>query len=100
MSVICVVFYMLLFAAGVQLIRKKSNWAFVLLAIVVLEIAYFLVVGWLWAHSPHRASVAAASGVSSAGLMYQAYVVFPIWGPLLALWARQRILTTASVADH
>jgi hypothetical protein len=99
MSVICVGFYMLLLASGVQLIRKKTNWAFVLLAIVVLEIAYFLVVGWLWAHPPNRVSIAAASGVSSGGLMYQIYVVFPIWGPLLALWARRRILATVAAPD-
>jgi hypothetical protein len=99
MSVICVVFYVLLLASGVQLIRKKPNWAFVLLAIVVLEIAYFLVVGWLWAHSLNGVSIAAASGVSSGGLMYQVYVVFPIWGPLLALWARRRILATVAAPD-
>jgi hypothetical protein len=41
----------------------------------------------------------AASGVSSGGLMYQIYVVFPIWGPLLALWARRRILATVAAPD-
>jgi hypothetical protein len=69
MSGICVILYVLLFASGVQLIRRKTSWALVLLTVVVFEIAYFLVIGWLWAHSPNAASIAAASGVSSAGLM-------------------------------
>jgi hypothetical protein len=99
MSGICVALYVLLLTSGVQLIRNKPNWAFVLLAVVVLEIAYFLDVGWLWAHSPNAVSIAAASGVSSGGLMYQVYVVFPIWGPLLALWARRKILAAVAAPD-
>jgi hypothetical protein len=97
MSVTCIVFYLLLLASGVQLIRNKTGWAFVLLAVVVAEVLYFLFVGYLWAHSPARFSIAAATGVSSGGLTYQIYVLFPLWGPLLALWARRRILTTVAV---
>ena len=99
MSVICVGFYLLLLVSGVQLIRKKTNWAFVLLAVMTLEIAYFLVIGWLWARSPNGASIAAATGVSSRGLMYQVYVLFPIWAPSLALWARRRILERVAAPD-
>jgi uncharacterized membrane protein YozB (DUF420 family) len=94
MSVICIVFYLILLASGVQLIRKKTGWVFVLLGVVVMEVLYFLFVGYLWAHSPSGFSVAAATGVSTGGLSYQVYVGFPVWGPLLALWARRRILTT------
>ncbi len=92
MSGICLGFYLILIASGVQLIRKKTGWAFVLLAVVLVELSYFVIVGYFWVHSPCRFSIAAASGVSSGGLMYQAAVVFPIWGPLSALWARERLL--------
>ena len=99
MSAICAVLYLLLLVTGVQLIRKKCNWAFVLLAVVVLEIIYVLAIGWLWAHSPNAASIAAASGISTGGLMYQVYVAFPIWGPSLTLWARRRMLVPVMVPD-
>ncbi len=99
MSVICIVFYVILLASGVQLIRKKTGWAFVLSGVVAVEVLYFVFVGYLWAHSPSRFSIAAATGVSTGGLTYQIYVLFPVWGPLLALWARRRILTTVAVAD-
>ena len=92
MSAICIAFYVILLACGVQLIRKKSGWGFVLLTVVVLELLYFTLVGWLWAYSPYRFSIGAATGISSGGLMYQAYVVFPIWAPLLSLWARRRMI--------
>lgn len=99
MSAICAVLYLLLLVTGVQLIRKKINWPFVLLAVVVLEVVYVLAVGWLWAHSPNAASIAAASGISSGGLMYQGYVAFPIWGPALTLWARHRMLAPVVSSD-
>ena len=38
MSGVCVVFFSILLMTGVQLLRLKTNWAFVLLAIMVLEV--------------------------------------------------------------
>ena len=103
MLAICMVFYLTLVVSGIQLIRKKVGWVFVLLAVVVLEVFYFVTVGWLWAHSPYNYSIGAATGISSGGLMYQAKVLFPVWAPLIALWARRRIInqaTTSALADR
>lgn len=90
MSGICIAFHLSLLLSGIQLIRKKTNWVFVLSAIVITEIVYLLIVGQLWKNSVYGTSVAAATGVSSGGLMFQAFALFPIWAPATALWARHK----------
>ena len=90
MSGICVAFYVTLLIVAVQLIRGNYGWARVLLVIVVLEVLYYLSVGALWTSPHYGMSVAAASGVSSGGLSFQAFTLFPIWGPWVALWASRR----------
>ncbi len=91
MSGICIIFYSALFLTSIQLIRKQANWAFGLLAIVALELVYYLVIGMMWARSPYGMSVGAATGISSGGLMFQAVALYPLWGPVVALWARSRL---------
>jgi hypothetical protein len=92
MSAICVTFYLALMISGIQLIRKQTGWSFVLLGVVMVEFMYFMSLGALWANSPYNYTIGAASGISSGGLMYQVYTLFPLWGPLVALWARERII--------
>lgn len=89
MSGVCVVFFSILLMTGVQLLRLKTNWAFVLLAIMVLEVIYFFSIGAVWVHFPYGYSVAAATGVSNGGLAFQAITGFVFWGPVAAIWARK-----------
>jgi hypothetical protein len=90
MSGICIAFYVALTVVGVQLIRKKFGWAKGLLGIIVLEVIYYLVIGLLWTSPQYGMSVGAATGVSSGGLSFQAFTLFPIWGPWVAMWASRR----------
>lgn len=99
LSGICILFYLLLAFTGVQLIRSKHNWVFVLLGIVVVEVLYFFMLGQSWRSPEYGLSIAAASGVSSGGLMFQAFVLFPLWGPLAAIWARSKIRKLHSEND-
>jgi len=91
MSGICVALYMGLVVVGIQLLGKRPAWAFGLLAIVVLEVLYYLAIGAMWRSAEYGLSVAAATGVSSGGLSFQVFVLFPIWGPWIALWGRRQI---------
>lgn len=89
MSGICVVFYIALFVMGTQLIKKKSGWSMGLLGLIILEVFYYVTIGVMWRNPQYGMSVAAASGVSSGGLSFQVFTLFPVWGPLVALWARR-----------
>ena len=100
MSAICVVFYVGLFISGIQLIRKKVIWVFVLSGVIALEIGYFLLVGWFWTNSTYGYSIAAATGVSNGGLMYQVFSLFPIWAPATALWARRKKLLDNVISNY
>ncbi len=91
MSGICITFYMALLVVGVQLIRQRRRWAVGLLVIVVLEVLYYVGIGLLWRSPQYAMAVAAATGVSSGALSYQAITLFPIWGPWLALWAHRKM---------
>ena len=51
MSAICVTFYTALVVVGVQLLRQRSNWAYALLAIIILEVLYYLGTGVMWRSS-------------------------------------------------
>ena len=87
MSGICVAFYTALLVIGTQLIRRKSGWAMGLLGLIILEVFYYVIIGIMWKSPQYGMSVAAASGVSSGGLSFQVFTLFPVWGPLADLWA-------------
>ena len=92
MSGVCILFYLLLGITGIQLMRLRAQWAFVLVAIVIAEVAYWFSITPLSTIPKYGDSVPSALGVSSGGLMFQVFILFPIWAPLAALWARKRIL--------
>ena len=96
MSGICLGFYIALFASGVQLLRKNAAWVVVLLCVIGLEAIYFLLLGLLWSRSTQAHTIAAASGVSSGGLMVQVFTLFPIWAPIVAIWAKRRKMSNAN----
>ncbi len=92
MSVVCITFYIVLFISGIQLIRKKTAWVLILIIVIVLEVIYFILVRFLSCNPTYGVSIAAATGVSSGGLMFQAFGLFPIWAPLIIFWARRKMI--------
>ncbi|MCH7813117.1 MAG: hypothetical protein IID40_03760 [Planctomycetes bacterium] len=64
--------------------------------VMIFEVVYFFGIAFfgialLWMTPGIGRSVAAASGISSGGLMFQFLPLFPLWGPLLARWAKGSI---------
>ena len=99
MSAICITFYVVLFISGIQLIRRRTYWVFVLLLTVIFEIIYFIAVRVLSCDPDYGNSIAAATGISSGGLMFQAFGLFPIWAPIIAFWARRKMIRTSSQGE-
>lgn len=95
LSGICIAFYVLLAITGIQLVRIKTGWVFVLIGVMIAELAYFPLLGSLWALPEYGRTVAAASTISSGGLAFQGISLFPIWGPFGAFWARKQIRKSA-----
>jgi len=92
MSGVCIAFYSLLLTFGVCFVRLQLWCASLLAILLALELMYFLSIGVLWAALGEVAmSVAAATGVANGGLMAQFIILFPLWGPVAAIWSRRRL---------
>ena len=95
MSVICLLCYFGLVACGVQFIRGSISMAGIFISILAFEVSYFVALGLLWAalsyHLPVGLSVGAATGVANGGLVYQFFILFPLWGSVAAWWANRRL---------
>lgn len=65
---------------------------------LLFEIVYFFSLGMLWLAPSMGMSVAAATGVANGGLMAQFLILFPLWAPLLAFWARRHLNDSTNVA--
>lgn len=93
MSAICIVFYGLLFWCGVQFVRLRLGWAYVFTALLLVEVLYFLSIGFFgWHLDVVGMSVAGASGVGNGGLVVQFVILLPLWGPIAVIWAKRRIV--------
>ena len=91
MSAICVTCHLTLLFVGVQFIRLKSSLLRLFIGVMVFEVVYFFS-GAFFTMSPGVGlSIGAAIVVASGGLMLQFVVLFPLWGPLLAHWAKKRM---------
>jgi hypothetical protein len=95
MSAVSIACYLTLLVGGVQLVRRRRWAPWLLLGVWVFEIVYFFAVGALWRVSAIGPSVAGATGVANGGMMAQFFILLPIWGPVVVLWARQRAVSTS-----
>ncbi len=93
MSAICIVCYFALLYIGVQLMRGRTNVVLLLVLVVVFEILYSFAVGSLWLLPDYGMSIAAATGVANGGLMIQAFLLFPLWAPVVAFFASRSLQT-------
>jgi hypothetical protein len=91
MSVICIACYVVLLLCGIQFVRLRAGVFPVFVGILIFEVIYFFSIGFLWVIPYIGKSIAAATGVANGGLMFQAFVLFPLWAPFLAGWAAKRI---------
>ena len=91
MSAICVACYLILAYLGVQFIRAKTAPLRLFVGLMIFEVAYFFSLAAFWSTSRLGSSIAAASGVANGGLMFQLVGLFPLWGWLLARWAKTQI---------
>ena len=91
MSATCVICYFLLLVLGIELLRMRLRWSWLLIGVLLFEIVYFLSLGILWLLPSVGMSIAAATGVANGGLMAQFIILFPLWAPLVLWWARRKI---------
>jgi hypothetical protein len=92
MSAICIVFYLLLFFCGIYFIKLLIRFVWLFISVLVSEIVYFFSIGALgWNLGDVSHSIAAATGVANGGLMIQVFILFPLWGSILALWLKKKI---------
>jgi len=93
MATICLFFYAVVLVCGVQFIRLRSSLWWLFSAVLVAEVVFYFLVGWLWSHPTLGDSIAGASGISSGGLVYQFLLLFPLWAPIV-VWFAHRTLST------
>ena len=93
MATICLFFYAVVLVCGVQFIRLRSSLWWLFTAVLVAEVVFYFLVGWLWSHPTLGDSIAGASGISSGGLVYQFLLLFPLWAPIV-VWFAHRTLST------
>jgi len=93
MASICMFFYAAVLICGVQFIRLRSSLWWLFSAVLVAEVVFHFLVGWLWSHPTLGDSIAGASGISSGGLVLQFFVLFPLWAPIV-VWLAHRTRST------
>lgn len=102
MSGICLLCYVGLIACGIQFVRGAVVPVSLFIGILVFESMYFVALGFVWAaltsHLSLGLSVGAATGVANEGLMFQFFILFPLWGSVAAHWARRRLNATNRLA--
>ena len=89
MASACITFYAVLLLCGIQFVRLRSSLWWLFIAVLVSEVIYYLLIGWLWSHSTLGSSIAGASGISSGGLVFQFVLLFPFWAPIIVWLARR-----------
>ena len=89
MSAICLACYLTLLVIGIQFVRLKSSLVPLFTGVMIFEVVYFFSIALFWMIPGIGMSVAAASGVANGGMMFQFLPLFPLWGALLARWAKK-----------
>ncbi len=88
MSAICWACFALLLICGIQFLRMKTKLVNAFMGLLLFEVLYFFAVGVLWMLPEGVGmSIAAATGVANGGLVFQAFVLFPLWAPILLMVA-------------
>jgi len=100
MSAVCIACYVTLLFIAIHFIRLRTTLVRLFIGLMIFEVAYFFTIPFLCTSPGFGISVAAASGAANGGLMFQFIPLFPIWGPLLARWAKNRMEISPSGNDE
>ena len=100
MSAICIACYTALLICGVQFVRLRTSILKFFIGVIIFEIAYFFSIGATWLIPKVGMSIGAATGVANGGLMFQAFILFPLWAPLVAGWAAGRLRKTEKASNN
>lgn len=99
MSAICIGCYIILLICGVQFVRLRTGLLRLFVAVIIFEVVYFFSIGVMWLAPKIGMSVGAATGVANGGLMFQAFILFPLWAPIIAGWAAKRLSKTEGLSN-
>jgi hypothetical protein len=91
MSFICAICYSVLLICGIQFIRLRTRLFPLFVGVLIFEFIYIFSIGITWLIPGIGSSIGAATGVANGGLSLQIFILFPLWGSLLAGWASKRI---------
>jgi len=92
MSSVCILCYLLLFCCGVAFLRRSVRLVWLFVSLMIFEVIYFFSLGFfLWPMPQLGLSIAGATGVANGGLMAQFLILFPLWGSILAIWAKRHL---------
>lgn len=100
MSAICIICYIILLICGVQFIRLRTNLVKLFIGVVIFEFVYVFSIGFFWFIPKIGMSIAGATGVANGGIMYQIFILFPLWAPFVVAWAARKIEKTAELANQ
>ncbi|GMW02752.1 MAG: hypothetical protein AMXMBFR84_38880 [Candidatus Hydrogenedentota bacterium] len=91
MSGICVASFLGLAYCGWHFIRARNGILSLFIGILLCEIVYFFTMIAISVIPGFGSNISAAAGVASGGLVFQGLLLFPVWAPLLATWASDRL---------
>jgi hypothetical protein len=92
MVTVCLIFYALLAFFGMQFWRLNTRLRFWFLSLLIIEVAYVFLLGFLWGLEDQEIamSIAAATGVANGGLVAQGITLFPIWAGIIVFLAHSK----------
>jgi hypothetical protein len=99
MSAICIACYVALLLCGVQFVQLRTSLLKLFVGVIIFEIVYFFSIGPMWLIPKIGMSIGAATGVANGGLMFQAFILFPLWAPFIAGWAARRLKETEKASN-
>lgn len=76
---------------GIRFIRLKPTWMRYFTGLMIFEVFCFFAAESFWTSPGLGASLSDASGIASAGIVFQLVTLFPLWGPWLAHSAQKEM---------
>ncbi len=97
-SLICIGCYITLLVCGVKFVRLRTNVFKLFVGVVIFEVAYFvikpLIISLIISHISSRSCLVGiflATGLADGGLVFQFFILFPLWAPILVGWAIRKL---------
>ena len=91
MSAISISSFVLLLVLGIQFLRIKPGVVRVFVLLLVFEVLYMLAIGPMLFLLSGGRSIGGATALANGGMMFQAFILFPIWAIPASLWAGRKL---------